>query len=1258
MADNKENIEYSPEELAEIERIVSILPGSESEETPPEETPPPVEEPAEDAGFIDDIPDDLDLDDLSSSFEATPPAAEEVSPGADSFEVGDDAFAEMDLDIPDLDIGTPIGEEAGFAEVPETATEPDGGMELPDLDLGTPTENEAGFDEIPEVAAEPQGEMELPDLDFGASIGEGSGFDEIPDVSAGTEDESELPELDNLNILDEGAAELPDITDSITEIEEPEEEDVDFGAPLESGADDVVDLDLGLDLDMPAETAPITEGASPLESEFDLGDDFGGADLNLPPIEGLDGEGPDEAEVTVPTTPAARPGSTMGQLNELLEGEPESVDADEISTDAFIGGEDEDFAEEEAPVEEDSGVSIDGQAGLDDLPDLSSIDLDSSPVEMSEGDISDLPDVDLGDMSGDMSGGMEDMDHGEPSIGDSEGLSDLASELGDFDADSFGEIEDIQDIGVESPAAEPEAPSMPDVADFDDDFGSMGDLDDLEDLDHSISAGADELPDISADMPEIEMVDELGASSEESMASAPADANAPLELSADELKKIKKALLLYPAGLTDAIKDAILNDRLMQNETRRLVDMILQGRPEDNVHRFLEKKLREKIDKNKGEGGGRRVVLARPEYSTEGRQRQKVLLRRTRNIALGAFAAIVVLVFSYNVFYKPMKAKKLIDKGVKIVYQFNETKFNDYQEAEELFTKVNEKLVKDYLYGYNRYALSYMDQKEYLKALKKLNEAYVIASDKNFSNTPADWLKGNREDPVEVLNNLGHFYSQKKDVRFNDFFEKSVKLNLNEYYFDRHKALGPINTQYDLALDFYKKALNKDPKNVNTLLGIGDVYMNQEQFLKARTYYENILKINKNSIAGLSGLLNLFILQDNFPETVKVYVKLRDDKMLEDISSPLLSNLAGYFLSKSLTDSQNIRVDYGIQSPRLKDEGDQPYPALVTVLKALRKRDPDYPQLYIQYAKLSFKQQNYKLAKEYLENGLSRAEKQGFTFFAGKHMMGEYCYFTRQPDKAYKYFKEAMADYNNPPEYAFHNYYRETENIGDTYTMLGNVFYYFFDKVKFRSGDQEHLSEVEIRKNAEMLENFNIAKKYYERALAENYETPELHYNLGRIDYLNQEYTQARDQWLNLYDEFTVSPELMIGLGNVFYKTGNYEAAKAQYMKLINFYEYESEKIQSPQPSNAEHRKIFTSLSSAYNNIGAVYQKQEEGEKSAISYWHAIEYSRSIGQESEFARVNINKVDHKKDQPDDPILDDNIPYSIDYYKEDMRWSNQ
>jgi tetratricopeptide (TPR) repeat protein len=349
---------------------------------------------------------------------------------------------------------------------------------------------------------------------------------------------------------------------------------------------------------------------------------------------------------------------------------------------------------------------------------------------------------------------------------------------------------------------------------------------------------------------------------------------------------------------------------------------------------------------------------------------------------------------------------------------------------------------------------------------------------------------------------------------------------------------------------------------------------------------------------------------------------------------------------KKKTDSFNARIDHSVQSPRLKDVDDNTYPAVESVLSALNKKDSNYPPLMVMEARLNMAKKNLTVAERYLKRALDREPN----YFAALHLMGKYYYEVRQPVKAYEYLTKAVKAYASPPDFTTEDFYKETENVGESYAITGDIFYYFFDKVRFRYGD---LSDELIDGETEKMVNYSVAREKYETAAKEGFESSEMHYNLGRIYYINHQYDRALDQWLHLYDDFVDSPELMFALGNAFYHLGNYEASKGEYLKLINVSENDADDIKTPDPGKGRHDSLFRSLSSSYNNIGAVYQKQNNESKSSVSYWKSIDYAKRISIENEFARVNLARSLNRLNKAE-PILDENIPYSVKFYREDMR----
>ena len=959
-------------------------------------------------------------------------------------------------------------------------------------------------------------------------------------------------------------------------------------------------------------------------------------------LEDLTGEIREVPEKEAPPAAVERgPLSALDELEHLTADEPASLDTHELADEGSFVEQKKPPRAEEAPVVQDIGTvaPLEPMAGDEDLEMPEAVQEETPPaaepsaavrIDTGEAEIPDLSDMSFEDHAEIPEAretevpdiGMADM--GAP---DTDAKKEPAGEpsLPGLSIDDFDSIQDAGDSGYEEPmltqpdekAREKKPPVSRHVE---------------EDLE-----GIPDLPAMDEEPLVIEKLDE-GPKPSRKAGRAPAASGEGIDLSDRDLKRLKKAILLFNPALRQVIKDVVINDLLSVPDTRQLLNMIMSGRSEGDIHRHLEKKLNRTIPLAEERAApGRRVITARPEYAAGGRERQKRLSRITLIFGLSALATCVLFVAGYWMVYRPYAAKKKIKEGVAIILESGDylKKPRDYENAEKIFRDVDEHYVPNFVYGYTAYAKAYFDKKQYNYALDKLNKIYAI-----------QYRDRGMSVDIDILNHLGEFYA-----RVPKEYYEGIRPNINKWYYPRSAKKRDEWSQLDVAIELYKRVLLQNKKNITAIFGIGNAYYYQGQFVNARKYYQDIVDLDDDSWMGYAGLLNLYIEKDDFKNVTLYHSLLDGKKMLSDMPSPLLAKLASYYLDKRKTDTVNVRVDYGVISPRFKDSDDNIFPAVYTVLEALNKRDKDYPPLHLQFARLNKAENNLKAMKIHLDKAIALSLKRyNADYFGALHLLGEYYFNAREPVRAYETLNRAIKAAGNVPEFAREDFYRETESPGKSYALLGNLFYYYFDKVRMRYGD---LEDQLLDEDTDKMANYQIARDKYEKALEEGYESSEVHYNLGRIYYLNRLYQKALSQWLNLYEDFEGNPELMFALGNAFYHMGNYDAARGEYLKMASSYEYDLDKIKVVNPTRESDIKMISSLASAYNNIGAVYQLQNNEAKSSISYWKAIDYSQQLNAENEFARVNLARA-FKKGEPGEPILDESIPYSIDIYREDMR----
>ena len=1068
-----------------------------------------------------------------------------------------------------------------------------GGRKIIDVKESAPSQTAVAVAEPEEEAGEPEAEEEYHTAP--------ESFEEPEDLAL------PLVDLDRLSgkkpPVQEEVAPIEDITEIIHEVGE---------AP---GAKKEADLleDITRDLKEITEKAAPGPAAAKVPAELDTLEELDHLTLEEPESLDTRDRAPAKSFVEQKEFPRAKqtpgkeepaPAFDAGDGAPVLEEEPEVADLDAL-----------DIAEEVAPPvkETPERVSIHKEPETA-IPDLSDISF-GEKVEMPEVHEAEIPEMDIGAL-----GAKAAM----PAVNEPAATEPEIGELTDDDLASIRSVIDTR----EEPEIKPTKQIISEVKKKE----TIRQPEPEKDLD----IGIPDLPAMEDEPSEVGMIEEEPRPTKPGQAALP-DVGG-IELSERDLKRLTKAMLLFNTPLRQAIKDAILNDLIPEKDARQLISMILSGRQEEDIHKYLEGKLKKKIPVPMVKAvTGRRVITARPEYARAGRERQKRLLAVSRIAAAVAAVTCVLIVVGDQFIYKPLAAGRMIREGAALIRETGDyiKKPKDYANAEKIFRDVDTNYVKDYPYGYTEYSRAYFDKKEYAFSIEKLNKLYAI-----------QYKKGQVYD-FGLLNNLGYFYSKVPAEYYN-----TTRVNINRWYYPGSEKKREEWSQLDVAIEFYRRVLVREKNNITALFGIGNAYFFQGQYFKAKKYYEDIISIEPDSEVGYAGLLNMYIERDVFEQVIDVHSRLANKKMLDNVPSALLAKLAAYYLDKQKSETSNVRVDYGVQSPRFKDADDNIFPAVYGVLEALNKRDKDYPPLHQQYARLNKAQNNFKLMKIHLDKAIKLSkDNYNADYFGALHLLGDYYYQTKDPVKAYEALNRAIKAAGNPPEFTHEDFYRETESVGKSYALLGNIFYYYFDKIRMRYGD---LEDEEVDQDADKLANYQISREKYEKALEEGYESSEVHYNLGRIYYLNKLYQKALDQWLNLYEDFAEKPEIMFALGNAFYHMGSYDAARGEYLKLVSAYEHELDTMKVPRRDLEGHKKIFTFLSASYNNLGVVYQALNNEAKSDISYWKSIDYAQQINTDNEFARVNLARSFKKTGEQGEGILDEFIPYSIDYYREDMR----
>lgn len=161
----------------------------------------------------------------------------------------------------------------------------------------------------------------------------------------------------------------------------------------------------------------------------------------------------------------------------------------------------------------------------------------------------------------------------------------------------------------------------------------------------------------------------------------------------------------------------------------------------------------------------------------------------------------------------------------------------------------------------------------------------------------------------------------------------------------------------------------------------------------------------------------------------------------------------------------------------------------------------------------------------------------------------------------------------------------------------------------------------------------------------------ELRYFKGWVNYMNGDFVASLNEWSGFEDEEEYNHStLLMGKANAFFYTGQYKASLGNYLKVQDDMEEKLLNMGLPKPDDPYHQEVYQTLVAAYNNIGAVYEKQGNTSEALKHYWKAIETARKINEVSEIAMSNKDLMFKKEAIGQDPLLEDWLSPTLDSVK--------
>ena len=771
-----------------------------------------------------------------------------------------------------------------------------------------------------------------------------------------------------------------------------------------------------------------------------------------------------------------------------------------------------------------------------------------------------------------------------------------------------------------------------------------------------------------------------------------ADEQKDKEISDEQLNSLRKTIKSFSPSIRQSVIDTLLGNKLGKTDSSELIKKLVLGTGEDEIKSFLEKKLGKKFDKKHAkEESDRKVIVSRAQYTEKGLESRRKIIGFTK-FAIVAIPLLLVISSSIYLFgIKKYLYHHDIENGKEIILSQSFTS-SDISKAEKYFTKAIERYPEN-SEAYLQFADAYRRQGLYENAFEKLFGKVTI--------NPAKKAIRIENQEINQSEDIWSLIKKVPIIRYKNNDKKT--LYINDIPFNLQKRGAYILTHLDkkqdeaivlyalgnfhssptrkfarsvyrnnrLGIDYYNRILNfksttplfqRDKFISTAILGIGNIYYNNNDYNKAHDYFEKIIRKNPYDVEGQTGIMKTLIKMYESP----MYQTSSDPRLIIQQHSlikhtykienklPLfmLAKLASFYID--LPDKDDLRIEYNT-SPIDKVNN-----------KSLKSRAEEL--LNIMYNKTD---------EDIYGNKIS-----GKTFAEGYYQRGRYF------RKVVKQYRMAMTQF----EYAFKYDPNHFMALNDRAEILMELNDY--------DGAKKHLTLAEEKITDSFLDNlgdrpedetlleadrgivtFNLAKilylsqvksldkshdwlriqetdkfessgeygkealitmldqvdMYLDKAEGEGLKSDiaksELSYYRGWINYVKSDYARALFYWQSISPSWdNKMPNLELAKSYALYYMGTrnindqrryMETSLSHLYYLQGKYTPLAESVSNPSESNKNHETIFSKMAIIENNMGAIFEIMGEEDNALKHYQKSIEYSKKINQENEIAHLNI-----------------------------------
>ena len=451
-----------------------------------------------------------------------------------------------------------------------------------------------------------------------------------------------------------------------------------------------------------------------------------------------------------------------------------------------------------------------------------------------------------------------------------------------------------------------------------------------------------------------------------------------------------------------------------------------------------------------------------------------------------------------------------------------------------------------------------------LKASSLYRQGYALIENDEFVQSEIEFNKAAKYKLIKkwFYKYADAYRTKKQYLRAEQMYKATLR------FFNQDKLAGIKYAEmelYDLAN--YEKAeeitlreiLDHHINDSDGLLLLGDVYLewatekDPTKFEEAKTRYAELIQLYGETDLYMSRMMRYFIRTENLLRVLELKERFMPKE--KSLNAQDWTELSGFLLDK-LYGTLPASEEY------LRDKIEDVKELLVRAVKA----DEKNPTALYNLSRYYVNMKNNMKAKSTLEHAINAfnnldvvKKKDVYNQIDSYRLLGEEYIREKEYLKAQEVLTQGISNYISAHELSG---LKGTEKIGKLYTDMGDINY-------FITGDLDN------------------ALQNYKDSIETFYDTPQIRYKIGYIQYGKKNYSEALGSFMKSSELYADDPNLLLAMGNTLSLRNDNFAAQGYYDQLLEY--LDTKRVQKgllfPQVRSDEAQIVDMYLK-ASNNLG------------------------------------------------------------------------